>query len=258
MSVLIPASVSHSGQQKPQAELVAYYGDEPIGFSRARRKAGSKSVLIKVQPDCRVIALAPDSASDVEVIKAVSKRGRWIRQQLSEFERQQEHIVPRQYISGETHLYLGKQYLLKVNVGANYAVGVKLLRGVLEVYVRDASPQAVKAALKAWYRIKAREVFRDRLEKLMPQILWISELPPFRLFDMKTEWGNCSPNGRLTLNPHLIKAPSACIDYVLLHELCHIAEHNHSDRFYRLMSQVMPQWEGTKLRLDQMAGKLLV
>jgi predicted SprT family Zn-dependent metalloprotease len=69
-------------------------------------------------------------------------------------------------------------------------------------------------------------------------------------------WGRCSPHGRITLNPHLVKASRECIDYVILHELCYIAEHNHSESF-RLMSQVMPGWEKTKERLDGMAARLL-
>ena len=71
---------------------------------------------------------------------------------------------------------------------------------------------------------------------------------------MKTQWGSCSPGGRLTLNPYLVKAPRECIDYVILHELCHIAEHNHSDKFYRLMKRVMPKWEAVKDRLDKNAS----
>ena len=254
MSVLIPAS---SFSTATNQQLHASYGGESIAFSRAPRKANAKSVLIKVHPDCRVVALAPESASDAEVITAVQKRGRWVHTQLKEFRSQNEHVLPRRYVSGETHLYLGRQYLLKVNVAESYAQGVKLLRGVLEVYVTDSSPENVQRVLSAWYRLRAREVFRERLLALVPQALWVESLPPIRLFDMKKQWGNCSPNGLLTLNPHLVKAPKACIDYVLLHELCHIAEHNHSDRFYRLMSQVMPQWESVKQRLDQMAGKLL-
>ena len=70
---------------------------------------------------------------------------------------------------------------------------------------------------------------------------------------MKTQWGSCSPSGALTLNPHLIKSPRECIDYVIFHELCHLAEHNHSDRFWRLLTQVMPNWEKVKTQLDGMA-----
>ncbi|MNI90038.1 WLM domain protein [compost metagenome] len=74
---------------------------------------------------------------------------------------------------------------------------------------------------------------------------------------MQTQWGSCSPKGRITLNPHLVKTPRECIDYVILHELCHIAEHNHSERFYRLLTQVMPNWEKVKARLDGMAALVL-
>src|SRR5690606_33372808 len=83
----------------------------------------------------------------------------------------------------------------------------------------------------------------------------LAHRPPMRILTMQTQWGSCSPNGRITLNPHLVKAPRECIDYVILHELCHIAEHNHSERFYRLMNQVMPKWEKTKERLDGMVNK---
>ena len=92
---------------------------------------------------------------------------------------------------------------------------------------------------------------------MVPQTLWVSERPPIRLRVMQTQWGNCSAKGCLTLNPWLVKAPSDCIDYVLLHELCHVAEHNHSEAFYRLMGQVMPGWEKIKKRLDGMAEMLL-
>ena len=99
--------------------------------------------------------------------------------------------------------------------------------------------------------------FQRRLDLLIPQTLWVSERPPIRLRAMQTQWGNCSAKGCLTLNPWLVKASSECIDYVLLHELCHVAEHNHSEEFYRLMGQVMPGWEKVKKRLDGMAGMLL-
>ncbi len=74
---------------------------------------------------------------------------------------------------------------------------------------------------------------------------------------MRTQWGNCSPSGVLTLNPHLVKAPTICIDYVILHELCNLVEYNHSERFYQLLNQVMPDWSKIKNQLDMMANKLI-
>lgn len=196
---------------------------------------------------------SPEDADNDAVLSAVKKRGRWIYEQLRGFRKQLEFTTPRQYISGESHYYLGKQYLLKVIEAPEQVQGVKLLRGRLEISVRAKSTDKVKALLTDWYKARAKETFAKRLEAMLEQALWVDNRPPLRILTMQTQWGSCSPNGRITLNPHLVKAPRECIDYVILHELCHIAEHNHSERFYRLMSQVMPKWEKTKERLDGMA-----
>lgn len=234
-----------------------YYGDEWIPFSRRDSKSAANKVTIKVKPDCTVQVAAPASASDKEVLAAVRKRGRWIYEQLRDFKTQQAHITPRKYVSGESHYYLGKQYLLKVAVDAAAPRSVKLLRGQLLVCVRAQEPERVRLALDEWYKARAKEVFHKRLDAVLEQALWVAERPPLRVLTMQTQWGSCSPNGRITLNPLLVKAPRDCIDYVILHELCHIAEHNHSERFYRLMGQVMPVWNRIKSNLDAMAIKIL-
>ena len=237
--------------------LCFYYGDERICVERSHRQSKVDRVLIKVQPDCRVLVQAPVHASDEDVLQAVKKRARWIYQQLREFRAQLEHVTPRRYISGESHYYLGKQYQLKVIASPEHKQGVKLLRGSLEVSVREQNPDKVQTLLNDWYRHKARDVFARRLDVMLDQALWVTGRPPIRILTMQTQWGSCSPQGRLTLNPHLVKAPRECVDYVILHELCHIAEHNHSERFYRLLKQVMPHYEAVKTRLDAMVGKIL-
>lgn len=230
------------------------YGDEWINFDREPRPHATSRVLIKVHPDCRVVVSAPEEADDLAVLTAVKKRGRWIYRQLRDFRKQLEYITPRKYISGESHYYLGKQYLLKVIEEPAGLQRVKMLRGKLEVSLRQKSPEKVRQLLIDWYKTRAKDVFAKRLEAMLEQALWVNAPPQLRILTMQTQWGSCSPNGRLTLNPNLVKAPRECIDYVILHELCHLAEHNHSERFYRLMGQVMPNWEMTKERLDGMAG----
>lgn len=232
------------------------YGDERITFECKNRPLVNGRILIKVHPDCRVVVSAPQDTDDQQVLNAIEKRGRWIYQQLRDFRKQLEYITPRQYISGESHYYLGKQYMLKVVVASSDAQGVKMLRGKLEVTLRHKSAEKVLQLLTDWYKARAREVFARRLSAMLEQALWVSDSPPLRILTMQTQWGSCSPNGRVTLNPNLVKAPRECIDYVILHELCHLAEHNHSERFYRLMGQVMPEWEKTKKRLDGMAGMI--
>lgn len=237
--------------------LSVAYGDERISFERKAKQGKARKVLIKVQPDCKVLVHAPEDASDELVTDAVKKRSRWIYTQLRDFSKQLEHITPRKYVSGESHYYLGKQYVLKVIVDTKATPSVKLLRGSLEVTARRKSPKRIKELLDDWYRERAKEMFHKRLEAMLEQTLWVKQSPPLKVMAMKKQWGSCSPNGRLTLNLYLIKAPRDCIDYVILHELCHIAEHNHSKRFYRLMGQVMPGWEKVKKKLDSSVSQLL-
>ena len=133
--------------------------------------------------------------------------------------------------------------------------GVKLLRGRLEVNTSESDLESIKFLLNKWYRFRANIMFEVRLQHILEQALWVETKPDIRLMTMRTQWGNCSPSGLLTLNTHLVKAPTICIDYVILHELCHLVEHNHSERFYQLLTQVMPDWEVVKERLDNMAVK---
>ena len=243
---------------KPKGHPINFrYGEEQLVFERIKRPQATGRILIKVHPDCRIVVSAPEDASDEAVLCAVKKRGRWIYQQLREFRQQLEHVTPRRFVSGETHCYLGKQYLLKVIEAPDQVQGVKLLRGKLEVSARAKNAGNVRDLLTEWYRARAKENFARRLDAVLEQTLWVTEKPQLRILSMQTQWGSCSPNGRITLNPHLVKAPRDCIDYVILHELCHIAEHNHGERFYRLMNQVMPGWEKTKERLDGMASNVL-
>jgi hypothetical protein len=92
---------------------------------------------------------------------------------------------------------------------------------------------------------------------VLEKALWVESHPSFGILTMQTQWGSCSPKGRLTLNPNLVKASNTGIDYVILHELCHFAEHNHSKKFYLLLGQVMPNWERVKAQLDGMVHRVL-
>jgi predicted metal-dependent hydrolase len=234
------------------------YGDELISFERIARKIDARRILIKVLPDCRIIVQAPIDATDDDVMQAVKKRSRWVYSKLSTFKEQLTHVRPRQYISGESHYYLGRQHMLKIEVTPECKPQVKLFRGRLKITMQKFEQSKVKGLLKEWYKIRAKDIFQRRLMAVMDKTQWVKGIPPIRVFTMETQWGSCSPNGRLTLNPYLVKAPRECIDYVILHELCHLVEHNHSEQFYRLMNRVMPEWQVHKLKLDSMANQYLL
>lgn len=242
-----------------QERGVFAYGEEVINYDVIRRKKSSKpsrKVTIKVHPDQRVVATAPHDATSEAIQQAVLKRARWIWQSIKEFSSQHDYVLPRQYVSGETQFYLGRRYVLKVLNQPNEITSVKLLRGKLVVSLQSESAnraKQVKAVVNQWYLQRAKSIFCERLHIQSPRALWVEGLPSFRIMAMKKQWGSCSTKGNLMLNPHLVKAPKECIDYVILHELCHISEHNHSEKFWRLLTQVMPNWKEVKAKLDDMA-----
>lgn len=233
------------------------YGDEQIQFTLKRKDLKASKVVILVQPDASVIVTAPKSAGMGEIDAALIKRAKWISNKVAEFKSQEKHTLERTYSSGESHFYLGRRYLLKVNIDDSQNEFVKLYRGQIHVNVKSCSSEKVKNLLLAWYKIKALEVFNKLLEELLKKTPWATLKPEIKIKRMLTQWGSCSPKGEILLNPHLIKASKTSIEYVLLHELCHLAEHNHSERFYRLLEQVLPNWREVKDHLDEKATHYL-
>lgn len=135
---------------------------------------------------------------------------------------------------------------------------VRLFRGILEVFFKDKSPENIKMLLDNWYKEKAKQVLAEQISRVIQKTPWVTEPPPFTVRAMKKQWGNCSPKARLLLNTHLVKASKECIDYVILHELYHLVEHNHSKRFYKMMEQEMPNWLKVKRKLNISVDKYLI
>ncbi len=233
------------------------YGDEVITFSLRRQASRTLTrVAIHVEPDASVLVDAPDTAPLADVLTAVKKRARWIRQHVGAARARLAHVLPREYVSGESLHYLGRRYRLKVIVNAEAAVKASMRGAFITVTAPENTPTTIKSALDTWYRQRARELFADRLAAVAAPLRWVKQLPPTRLQYMTVQWGSCSPSGRITLNPLLVKAPRECIDYVLLHELCHLLHHNHSPKFYRTLDRHMPNWRAVKDKLDNMAEEV--
>lgn len=230
------------------------YGDEVIAFSLRRQPSRTVTrVAIHVEPDARVLVDAPDTAPLADVMTAVKKRARWISLHVKAARARLAHMLPREYVSGESLHYLGRRYRLKVVIEAGTRAQARMRGAFITVTAREHASAPIKMALDAWYRQRAREVFADRLAAVAASLRWVKQLPPTRLQFMTVQWGSCSPSGRITLNPLLVKAPRECIDYVLLHELCHLLHHNHSPKFYRTLDRHMPNWRAVKEKLDNMA-----
>jgi predicted metal-dependent hydrolase len=229
------------------------YGDERIPYEVQSDEKRTRKIAIHVYPDGSVSVDAPPDYDASDIRAAVQRRARWVSSHVAEARARFTHVRPREYVSGEQVLYLGRRYVLKV-VRTSVSPGpVKLRAGRVEVESTSGNPDEVKGRLRGWYRAKARDFFARRLDELSHRLHWVGPTPPFRLLGMTRQWGSCSPSGEIILNPHLIKAPRECVEYVLVHELAHLSHHDHGPEFWRLVEKAIPEWRFHKRKLDGMA-----
>jgi predicted metal-dependent hydrolase len=246
----------HGEESATQHHVI--YGTEEIAFKLRRQPSRLvPRIAIHVEPDGRVQVDAPGAASLAEVLAAVKKRSRWVSQHVHAAQARRAHVLALEYVSGESLHYLGRRYRLKVIVDPALPVEAGMRGAFIAVTVPAHQRAAIKSAVEAWYRRRAREVFAQRLSVIVQPLAWVRELPPMRLQFMRRQWGSCSPSGRITLNPRLVGAPREAIDYVLLHEACHLKHHNHGRGFYSALDRYMPDWRKVKERLDGRAEEYL-
>ncbi len=206
-----------------------------------------KSLGFTVTPNLDVLVKAP-SGSSVEIIKEkVKKKAPWIIKQQSFFLCFQPKTPGKRFISGETHLYLGRQYRLKViKTNKNY---IHFNGKEMQVYTKQNV--AAKQVLMHWYKERAKHKFAEIAEPLIQRFRKYKVQPAeIYVLNMSTRWGSCTANGKIILNPELIKAPKRCIEYVIIHELCHLIYRSHTQKFIDLQTKEMPDWKKWKMRLE--------
>jgi hypothetical protein len=202
------------------------------------RRSERKTLGIAVEPDGRVVATAPADASLERIEAALRRKRRWIGDQLRHLAQLPPPPRPREWVAGETHRYLGRQYRLKVLSGSRREV--KLVGGHFRVVLPDPGDRDdVRRLMERWYLDHARTTFQRRLEGLVREtpILRLRESPPLLVRRMKRRWGSCSPEGRILMNVEAVKLPIGGIDYLLMHELCHLRVPHHGAAFWRLLGR---------------------
>jgi predicted metal-dependent hydrolase len=229
------------------ATATVRYGEETIPYV-IRRASSRKTLGIEVHPDGSVVVRAPKGCRESVIAERMRRRASWISRQLEYFNRYQPRTPQRQYLSGESHWYLGRQYRLKVISGRDDSV--RLSRGQMVVSLsRSTAPRLVKAQLDRWYREQARKVFHEVMDAVL-KLLRNVEPPQLTIRAMKSRWGSLSSAGRMTLNLRLVQAPRDCIEYVITHELCHALHRDHDRKFFALLQRLIPDWSRLKERLE--------
>jgi predicted metal-dependent hydrolase len=219
-------------------------------FGYVLERKGRKTLEITVLPDRMVVVKVPLDASDEIVERFVAKRATWIRKQIDYFRDFEPRLKPRHFVSGETHLFLGRRYRLRILFGAPE---VNIESEYLIVKTRENSPACVARAIEGWQREQAKVFFAALLKKIWSRAgLPVDKHPGLCVKVMARRWGSLSASGTLTLNLALIQAPRPCIEYVICHELCHVEHPGHGPAFYRKLEGILPDWKDRKLRLERM------
>ena len=212
--------------------------DFPVEIIRTDR---SKSVSIEVI-DGIVNVIVPQSISEKRIEDLIKARTTWIRQKLK---LQASVVVPKakEYVNGESFTYLGRNYRLKC---VKSATGdVKLKNGYLNVPVADAMREAkltgfLRNSLEQWYFSKALEKLKEKTKRYS-EILGVKPIS-VSIKEYKSRWGSCSTNGEVTYNWRIIIAPHHIVDYIVVHELCHLLEHNHGPKYWKHVESVVPDY----------------
>jgi predicted metal-dependent hydrolase len=222
-----------------------------LSYSPRRRTVG-----ITALPDSTIQVVAPTDTPLDQVLAAVRRRAPWIVRQLQFFATVPAPTLTREYVAGETHRYLGRQYRLRIQEPTSQKAtseGVKLRGAYLEVNTHQPqTPDHTRQLVERWYLQHARQRLTERYHHCTDLVRRYGiTAPDWQLRTMPTRWGSYTRAGRILLNPHLIQAPTACIDYLILHELCHVAHPHHGPDFYQLLTRLLPNWPALRERLNQ-------
>jgi predicted metal-dependent hydrolase len=220
----------------------------------------ARYVRLEIRGDGRLVVTRPAHVPLSAVEGILLKKKKWIIRHHEQRKREMSAHAVRAYEDGDTFLYLGSEVVLRVTCGDGMRVTVGLegteLRAVLPASVpEEQRPQVLKAAIEKWYRAEAARQLPPRVHELARR----DGLTFRRIFikGQKTRWGSCSSLGNLNFNWRLMMCPPEVIDYIIIHELCHLREMNHSPRFWKLVEERCPDYKERKAWLKQKGGLIM-
>jgi hypothetical protein len=214
-------------------------------------KKNIKNLHLSVHPPDGRVKISAPQYMDTDTIRlfAISKLS-WIRKQQKKFINQERH-PEREYVSGESHYFLGQRYLLNVIYTNKRKQGVEIRnKKYIDLYVRENTPKYLRErAMTEWYRRELKKLIPTIIAKWEP-IIGV-KVKEFGVKRMKTCWGTCNPKAkRIWINLELAKKSPTCLEYVVVHEMVHLLERHHNERFKAYMDKFIPNWRAVKAELN--------
>jgi hypothetical protein len=213
-----------------------------------------RNIHLSVHPPAGRVRLSAPVGMDINTLRlyAISRLG-WIKKQQRKL-CGQERETPREYLNRESHYLWGKRYLLKI-IERNAPSAVDVQHSAIHLYIRpDASQEKKQFTLDEWYRKQLKVALPDLIALWEKRVgVRVNE---FGIKKMKTKWGTCNPDARrIWVNLELAKKPKECLEYIVVHEMVHLLENHHNERFMALMDDILPKWRSLRDDLNRLPVK---
>lgn len=224
-------------------KLSFQYGTRTIEFDVIFRKR--KTIEISVEPPEAITVVSPPDTPEHVIIEKTKSKAEWIVQKLYSFKDMQYQKINREFVNGESFMYLGRNYSLQIIVDPNIKKPeVKLYRSKFYVTAPNKDTEAIEKVMEQWYRQKTKEKVEKRVRYY--QRFFNMNPTDIKVKEQQKRWGSCTSKNELLFNWRCVMARSDAVDYIVVHEMCHLYHKNHSKEFWELLGSVMPDYEVRK------------
>jgi predicted metal-dependent hydrolase len=224
-------------------KLSTQYGDKKIEFEVQYRNR--KTLAIQIEPVDKILVLSPIGLPEEIIKDKVKSKSKWIIKKLLDFKDMGYLPFNREFVNGEAFMYLGRSYSLQLLLDKNLQrPKVKLIDGKLTITTPTKEQPVLKKAMEKWYRREAKKIILKRLEFYKPK--FSIEPRIIKIKEQKKRWGSCTSKGDLLFNWRTVMATSPVIDYIIVHEMSHLANRNHSLQFWKQVETILPNYKVRK------------
>lgn len=219
------------------------YGTTDIAFNVVFKNR--RTMEIAVEPPDIITVTAPDNTSEDIIIDKVKGKTDWIMKKLLTFRNMEYRHINREFVNGESFMYLGRNYSLQIYIDENLnKPEVKLLHSKFYVISPAKDESIIRKAMEEWYRKKAKEKVEERIKYYEH---YLNKKPAdFKVKEQRKRWASCTSKDALLFNWRCVMAKSDVLDYIVVHEMCHMLYKNHSKEFWELVASILPDYEVRK------------